>query len=56
MVHTWIILYWKDRLNRDELLAIKFWLLERRPKDINVAIKRLNKVRMKNKERFYYKH
>ena len=56
VVSTWSVLPWEDGLSREELLALRIRQLERRPEDIEVAIKRLKKAREKNKERFDRKH
>lgn len=49
-------LLWDDCLNRMELLALKFLLLERRPQDIEIAVKKFKEVRKKNKIVFDHKH
>ena len=56
VVPTWSMLPWEDGLSREELLALRIRQLERRPEDIEVAIKRLKEAREKNKERFDRKH
>ena len=56
VVPTWSVLPWDDNINRVELLALKIRQLDKRPEDIQVAIKRLKVARKKNKERFDRKH
>lgn len=56
VVPTWSVLPWEDGLCREDLLALRIRQLERRPEDIEVAIKKLKEAREKNKERFDRKH
>lgn len=56
VVPTWNVLPWEDDLSREDLLALRIRQLERKPEDIEVAIKRLKEAREKNKERFDRKH
>ena len=56
VVPTWGVLPWEDGLSREELLALRIRQLERRPEDIEIAIKRLKDAREKNKDRFDRKH
>ena len=43
-------------MNREDLLALRIRQLERRPKDIEIAMMRLKEARLKNKDRFDKKH
>ena len=56
VVPTWNVLPWEDGLSREELLALRIRQLERRPEDIEIAIKKLKEAREKNKVRFDSKH
>ncbi|KAL3695983.1 hypothetical protein R1sor_010059 [Riccia sorocarpa] len=53
---TWVALPWEDGVGREELLAMRIRQLERRPEDIEVAMERMRKARLKNKARFDKTH
>jgi hypothetical protein len=55
-VLTWSVLPWKDGLTREELLAIRIRQLEQRSEDVEIALKRLQEARLKNKARFDKRH
>ena len=43
-------------MSREDLLATRIQQLERRPKDVELAIERLREARLRNKENFDKKH
>jgi hypothetical protein len=55
-VVTWALIPWRENLSRDELLELRIRQFERRKEDLEVALERLKKARMKNKVRFDLKH
>ena len=55
-IASWNVLPWEDNMSREGLLALQIRQLERRPKDIEIAVMRLKDARLKNKDRFDKKH
>ena len=56
VIPTWSVLPWEDGLSREDLLALRIRQLERRPEDIEIAIKNLKKAKEKNKATFDRNH
>lgn len=56
VITNWTVLPWENDMNRDDLLVLQIRHLERRPKDIEIAVLRLKESKLKNKERFDKKH
>ena len=55
-VTLWTVLPWQEEMSQEDLLATRIQQLERRPKDIELAIERLCEARLRNEENFDKKH
>ncbi|KAL2622834.1 hypothetical protein R1flu_003039 [Riccia fluitans] len=51
-IRTWAAIAWEDGILREELPEFQIRQLERRPEDVEIALRRLQAARVRNKERF----
>ena len=56
LVPIWVFLDWKDGISRERLLELRIQQLERLPEDQKIALDKLKKTRLNNKDRFDKTH
>ena len=53
---SWSSIPWMEDMEREDLLALRTPQLERRQEDVDKAVERLKKARLKSKEKFDKRH